>query len=87
MLVCDGKDAVEMYLYDQEFSDGIFHVEWRFKPVENGRGFNSGVFVRSNAEGSIWHQAQVGECDRHAGCRWRHHLMSPAAFPARSIAS
>lgn len=65
VLVCDGKDAVELYLYDQEFGDGVFHVEWRFRPVENGRGYNSGVFVRSNAEGSIWHQAQVG--DRNVG--------------------
>jgi hypothetical protein len=65
LLVCDGKDAVELYLYDQEFSDGIFHVEWRFKPVENGRGYNSGVFVRANAAGDIWHQAQVG--DRNVG--------------------
>ena len=60
LLVCDGKDAVELYLYDQEFTDGIYHVEWRFKPVENGRGYNSGVFIRSNATGDIWHQAQVG---------------------------
>jgi hypothetical protein len=65
LLVCDGEDAVELYLYDQEFAEGIFHVEWRFKPVENGRGYNSGVFVRSNAEGSVWHQAQVG--DRNVG--------------------
>ena len=65
LLVCDGKDAVEMYLYDQEITDGVYHVEWRFKPVENGRGYNSGVFIRNSADGAVWHQAQVG--DRNVG--------------------
>lgn len=60
LLVCDGAGAVELYLYDQEFTDGIFHVEWRFKAIENGRGYNSGVFVRTAPDAAVWHQAQVG---------------------------
>jgi hypothetical protein len=61
MLYCAGKGAGhEMLLYDAELADGIFHVEWRFPPVENGKGYNSGVYVRNSADGAIWHQAQVG---------------------------
>jgi hypothetical protein len=59
-LVCDGVGVHEMLLYDREFKDGIFHVEWRFKKLEDKKGYNSGVYVRNSADGKIWHQAQVG---------------------------
>lgn len=59
-LVCDGAGIHEMLLYKKEFGDGIFHVEWRFKKIEGGKGYNSGVYVRTSADGTIWHQAQVG---------------------------
>jgi hypothetical protein len=59
-LVCDGVGIHEMLLYDHEFTDGIFHVEWRFKKVEGKKGYNSGVYVRNSADGKVWHQAQVG---------------------------
>jgi hypothetical protein len=61
VILCAGKGAGhEMLLFDEEFADGIFHVEWRFKPVDGGKGYNSGVYVRNSADGAIWHQAQVG---------------------------
>ena len=60
LLVCDGAGAVETFLCDQEFGDGVFHVEWRFRKVEGKSGYNSGVFARNSADGSVWHQAQVG---------------------------
>ncbi len=60
LLVCDGEKIHEMLLYDREFADGIFHVEWRFKKIEDRKGYNSGVYVRNSADGKIWHQAQVG---------------------------
>jgi hypothetical protein len=61
ILHCAGKGAGhEMLLYDQELGDGIFHVEWRFEPVEGKMGYNSGVYVRNSADGAVWHQAQVG---------------------------
>jgi len=59
-LVCDGAGIHEMLLYNEEFGDGIFHVEWRFKKIDGKRGYNSGVYVRTSADGAIWHQAQVG---------------------------
>jgi hypothetical protein len=35
-------------------------VEWRFAKDSAGRkGYNSGVFVRNDLEGRVWHQAQV----------------------------
>jgi hypothetical protein len=54
-----------MLLYHEEFGDGIFHVEWRFKKIADKKGYNSGVYVRTSADGAIWHQAQVG--DRNVG--------------------
>jgi hypothetical protein len=60
-LICDGVGVHEMLLYNKEFADGIFHVEWRFKKVDGKKGYNSGVYVRTSEDGAIWHQAQVGE--------------------------
>jgi len=60
MLICNGVGLHEMLLFDRELGDGIFHVEWRFTPVEGKKGYNSGVYVRNSADGAIWHQAQVG---------------------------
>ena len=59
-LNCDGVGIHEMLLFDKEFADGIFHVEWRFKKIDGKKGYNSGVYVRNSADGAIWHQAQVG---------------------------
>jgi len=59
-LICDGIKIHEMLVYDKEFGDGIFHVEWRFKKIDGKSGYNSGVYVRNSADGDIWHQAQVG---------------------------
>ncbi len=59
-LICDGVGIHEMLLSDNELSDGIFHVAWRFKKLEDKKGYNSGVYVRNSGDGKIWHQAQVG---------------------------
>jgi hypothetical protein len=59
-ILCDGVGVHEMLLYNKEFGDGIFHVEWRFKKIDDKKGYNSGVYVRNSADGKIWHQAQVG---------------------------
>jgi hypothetical protein len=60
LLTCAGDGGHEWLRYDREVGDCIFHVEWRFVPVEGSPRYNSGVFVRNSADGSIWHQAQVG---------------------------
>lgn len=59
ILLCDGVDVKEMLLYDKEFKDGVFHVEWRFRKVEGKPEYNSGIYVRNSADGKVWHQAQV----------------------------
>jgi hypothetical protein len=59
-LICNGVGLHEMLLFDRELGDGIFHVEWKFTPVEGKKGYNSGVYVRNSADGKVWHQAQVG---------------------------
>ena len=60
-LICDGdKTGHEWLRFDRELSDFICHVEWRFTKVEGEKRYNSGVFVRTDADGIIWLQAQMG---------------------------
>lgn len=60
ILICDGDGSHEMLRFNQEFTNCVFHVEYRFtpKPGTNVK-YNSGVFIRNSADGAIWHQAQV----------------------------
>ena len=60
-LVCEGdKAGHEMLRYAPEFGDFVLHVEWRFSKLEGERPYNGGVYVRTSADGAIWHQAQTG---------------------------
>jgi hypothetical protein len=72
-LICDGAGIHEMLLWEKETADGIFHVEWRFKRIEDKKGYNSGVYVRNSADGAVWHQAQVGS--RNVGYLFGETLM------------
>ena len=59
LLVCDGVGVKEMLLEEKERAEGIFHVEWRFRPVPGKTtGYNGGVYVRSR-DGQNWIQVQV----------------------------
>ncbi len=60
-LVCQGDQGHDWLRYDTEFSDFVYHVEWRFTVVEGKKGYNSGIYVRNNADATIWHQAQTGD--------------------------
>jgi hypothetical protein len=60
LLICEGNRGHEWLRYDRELGDFILHVEWRFPVIEGGKGYNSGVFVRNDEKGVIWHQAQTG---------------------------
>ncbi len=60
-LLCDGdKVGHEMLRYTTELGDLVLHVEWRFEKLEGAPAYNSGVFVRTAADGSTWFQAQTG---------------------------
>jgi hypothetical protein len=59
-IVCAGNGGHEWLRYDRELGDFIFHVEWRLTAMAKTRNYNSGVFVRNNASGLVWFQAQVG---------------------------
>jgi hypothetical protein len=60
-LVCEGdKAGHEMFRHTAEWGDHVLHVEWRFTALEGERPYNSGIYVRTAADGSIWHQAQTG---------------------------
>ena len=64
VLRCEGKDIKEMFVYDKPFKDGIFHVEWRFRKMENPKeAYNSGVYVRS-PNGTHWVQCQVAHLEK-----------------------
>jgi len=60
VLVCDGDGGHEMLRFDRELTNVIFHVECRFVPVTVKKPhYNSGIFIRNSADGSIWHQCQL----------------------------
>jgi len=60
-LVCEGNGGHEMLRFNTPYKDLALHVEWKFTrlPDENAK-YNSGVFIRNDADGVIWHQAQTG---------------------------
>ena len=61
LLVCDGDGGHDMLLFENEFGDAIFHVEFRYERIEGKSGYNSGAYVRNSRDGAIWHQAQIGD--------------------------
>jgi hypothetical protein len=60
-LVCEGNGGHDWLRWDQELSDFVYHVEWRFTPVPGKKGYNSGVYARNSADARVWHQAQTGD--------------------------
>ncbi len=59
ILVCDGDGGHEMLRYDREIGDCIFHVEFRFFPLSTNANYNSGVYARNSADGTVWYQVQL----------------------------
>jgi len=60
-LLCQGdKSGHEMFRYGKELGDFVLHAEWRFTKLEGEKPYNSGVYVRTSADGAIWFQAQTG---------------------------
>jgi hypothetical protein len=60
ILICDGKNAGHEWLrYAPELKDFVVHVEYRHVPVAGETRYNSGVYVRSSMDGTVWHQAQA----------------------------
>ncbi len=60
VLTCSGQHGHEWLRFDREYSDFVYHVEWRYIPVDGKKGYNSGMYGRNSADGTIWHQAQMG---------------------------
>jgi len=60
LVVCDGKGGHDWLRYDRVLKDFILHVECRFTPIEAGKGYNSGIFVRNSPDATFWHQVQLG---------------------------
>ena len=60
-LTCTGDQGHEWLRYDaRQFDAFEYHVEWRFTQVTTPNPkYNSGIFFRNDADGTIWHQAQA----------------------------
>ena len=76
-IVCTGDHGHEWLRYDREYTNSLLHVEWRFEKHEGMKGYNSGVFVRNDLTGRVWHQAQVGEHAYIFGQTLVHGELSP----------
>ena len=63
LLICDGDGGHDMLLLEKLVRDAIFHFEFRYVPIEGGKGYNSGAYIRNSPDGAIWHQAQFGDAD------------------------
>lgn len=64
-LFIDGVGAKEMLLTEREFTDGVFHVEWRFLPSQaTPPVYNGGLYVRTPFDGKTWVQLQVAHADK-----------------------
>jgi hypothetical protein len=61
VLRCTGKGGHEWLRWDKELGNFIYHVEWRFLPVEGKKGYNSGIYARNSIDARVWHQAQTGD--------------------------
>jgi hypothetical protein len=61
LLICDGDGGHDMLLFEKEFGDAVFHLEFRYVRKEGKSGYNSGAYVRNSRDGAIWHQAQFGD--------------------------
>jgi hypothetical protein len=60
VLTCDGDGGHDMLLLNRQIGNAIFHVEFCFTKIDKPKAaYNSGVWVRTLPDGSIWHQAQV----------------------------
>ncbi len=64
LLLCDGAGIKEMLLHERPVSDGVFHVEWRFRPTKDKVGYNGGIYVRTAADGKVWLQSQVAMLEK-----------------------
>lgn len=60
LLVCEGDKGHDWIRYDREFSDFVFHVEFRYVPLPGNPRYNSGIFFRNAADYSSWFQVQIG---------------------------
>ena len=76
-ILCEGNHGHEWLRYDRELANFLLHVEWRFTKVEGAKGYNSGVFVRNDLTGRVWHQAQVGPTAYIFGQTLIHGELSP----------
>ena len=84
-ILCEGNHGHEWLRYDRELANFLLHVEWRFEKREGRKGYNSGVFVRNDLTGRVWHQAQVGADAYIFGQTLIHGKLSPIKTPPPAV--
>jgi hypothetical protein len=57
VVTCEATGIHEMLLHKEQRGDGIMRVEFRYTGEDERP--NSGIFVRTLADASVWHQAQL----------------------------
>lgn len=60
VLECEGDRGHDWLRFDKEQGDFIFHVEFRYVPIAGHPRYNSGIFVRTMKDYSLWYQDQIG---------------------------
>lgn len=60
VVLCEGNRGHEWLRFDQELADFAFHLEFRFTKIEGNPRYNSGIFVRTLPDYSLWYQDQIG---------------------------
>lgn len=60
VLSCAGdKVGHEFLRYTPELTDFVIHAEWRHVRSEGETNYNGGLYIRTAADESIWHQVQT----------------------------
>lgn len=60
VVLCEGNRGHEWLRYDKELADFVFHVEFRYTKIDGNPRYNSGIFVRTLPDYSLWYQNQIG---------------------------
>lgn len=60
VVLCEGNRGHEWLRYDKPLADFVFHVEFRFTKIDGSPRYNSGIFVRTLPDYSLWYQDQIG---------------------------
>ena len=59
-IICSGTKGHELLRSKKEFGDFVLEAEWRLEKLDGTPRYNSGIYVRTSANGVEFTQAQIG---------------------------